>query len=1102
MGRKTYQGIVLLTVFFWVFSLAFASAAVQEDKLEQDKTAIQIDDMPTVVRVEWEPVTPIIIHPQLIPLLFGPNDYMLYNVHGGWWYDAEKTVDNWDDDLMCWAASCANALEWTGWGIVTDTANGDLTDTDDMLDNFNHYYVDRGGYMSYGWNWWFDGEDPDPGEGRLSITDSGGGYWPTEDIADYYFEEWDKDEVLVRIDEYLHEGYSTTIGIRPVSGSGGHAITVWGFRFDTSQYSNRFDDPDSYYLGLYVTDSDDDKAYTTAAPPPNTLRFYNSTYDDTNDRWVLSYGSGSGWYIDAVMALAPPDPAVYGSRPVASFDPVDANIGISVILDGSDSSDPDGDTLQYRWDFDDDGFWDTAWSFSPTVSHTWEDEYDGNVLLEVFDGRYKDVHRVAVDISGIRLVTVFEWRPVLRDQTYEIKFADISVFQSKDVVEWDWDFGGKDASTEKEPVLPKGTYDVRLTLRYRDGTTETFTKSIDNTDPKANFTWSPEIQIEGGAVQFKDLSSSLSGKIRTWLWDFGDGSTSKEQNPKHVYTDDGTYDVSLTVTNEDGSKDTLVQSVTIRDLSPVAAFTYNPKPQYVGEPVSFIDLSASQPDNIVSWSWNFGDGSTSDEQDPEHTYSEDGVYEVRLTVTDEDGSYDVISYRVIIEEAPSKEKPSILYSHGDPTNTEQYILELINRARADPFAEGKRLGIDIEAGIQSKVTPQPPLALNEILLRVARAHCTDMKLYGFSNTNSEGLVYGDRMKNAGYTGKPSGENIATGGSADRLYGIFMREVSLSFDLNHREVLLGIKYPQNEVGIGYLEETGKYASFMTIDYGYRPEWAFIVGVVYSDMDSDGFYDPGEGLSGVTVMPSMGSYYAVTSASGGYAIPITTNGKLMVTASGGELKSPIAKTVEAQVPGDNIKLDFVVTSTPVEEYYLQIQVEGNGKTDPASGEVHTYEAGSGILLSAYPADGWEFSHWSIGVESENENPLKLILDEDIKATAVFVESQVVTYTVAIEVEGSGTTDPAPGNYDMEENEQLTVEAKPEEGWVFSEWLLNGGSAGDDNPITQEVTQDMKLIALFLEEPEDQLIDEEKTDSNPLSNLINAIMEFLESLFSIFG
>jgi len=81
-------------------------------------------------------------------------------------------------------------------------------------------------------------------------------------------------------------------------------------------------------------------------------------------------------------------------------------------------------------------------------------------------------------------------------------------------------------------------------------------------------------------------------------------------------------------------------------------------------------------------------------------------------------------------------------------------------------------------------------------------------------------------------------------------------------------------------------------------------------------------------------------------------------------------------------------------------------------------------------------------------------------------------------------------------------LTVEAKPEEGWVFSEWLLNGGSAGDDNPITQEVTQDMKLIALFMEEPDDLILDEEKPDSNPLSNLINAIMEFLGNLLNIFN
>jgi hypothetical protein len=90
--------------------------------------------------------------------------------------------------------------------------------------------------------------------------------------------------------------------------------------------------------------------------------------------------------------------------------------------------------------------------------------------------------------------------------------------------------------------------------------------------------------------------------------------------------------------------------------------------------------------------------------------------------------------------------------------------------------------------------------------------------------------------------------------------------------------------------------------------------FLVGVVYRDNDRTGFYGVGEGSAGVTVTPAGGTYYAVTSTSGGYAIPLTDlSGTLLVTFSGGPLTVPITKLVT--LTGVNVSLDFELNEDSV-------------------------------------------------------------------------------------------------------------------------------------------------------------------------------------------
>jgi PKD repeat protein len=154
-----------------------------------------------------------------------------------------------------------------------------------------------------------------------------------------------------------------------------------------------------------------------------------------------------------------------------------------------------------------------------------------------------------------------------------------------------------------------------------------------NHRPVAHFSASPTSGAAPLTVNFTDQST---GQITSWSWDFGDGSISTEQNPSHTYTDDGSYTVSLTVTGPGGSDtETKADYIKVGSPSPVADFSASP---IKGPPpliVNFIDQSTGQ---ITSWSWDFGDGSISTEQNPSHTYTDDGSYTVSLTVTGPGGS--------------------------------------------------------------------------------------------------------------------------------------------------------------------------------------------------------------------------------------------------------------------------------------------------------------------------------------------------------------------------------------------------------------------------------------------------------------------------------
>jgi hypothetical protein len=229
------------------------------------------------------------------------------------------------------------------------------------------------------------------------------------------------------------------------------------------------------------------------------------------------------------------------------------------------------------------------------------------------------------------------------------------------------------------------------------------------------------------------------------------------------------------------------------------------------------------------------------------------------------------------------------------TAFEQYLLELVNQERG-------------RAGVQ-------PLAFDGDLNEAADAHnqwmiATD----SFSHTGSGGSSPGQRMADAGYVFSGSwtwGENIAW--ATTRSPSGFQDEVQLLHtnlmnSPGHRANLLSDSF--REVGLGFEigEYAGRQAAFVTENFARTGGSLFLTGVAFDDQDGDRFYDPGEGLAGLTVTAVSGSgarYTTTTEQAGGYDLALP-GGTYSVTFTGGGFAPT---TLQASLGGRNAKLDLI-------------------------------------------------------------------------------------------------------------------------------------------------------------------------------------------------
>ncbi len=310
------------------------------------------------------------------------------------------------------------------------------------------------------------------------------------------------------------------------------------------------------------------------------------------------------------------------------------------------------------------------------------------------------------------------------------------------------------------------------------------------------------------------------------------------------------------------------------------------------------------------------------------------------------------------------------YNFGNPTAEEQYYFEMVNRARANPAAEGVRLAATTDANVLlgfssfavnltlmksefSALPVAPPIVPNAILMGTARSHSAWMLAHATQSHNETNPANDPftRMTTAGYSWSSAGENIyayskslwyghagfqvdwGTGGTGGMISG-----------RGHRANIHSAKFREMGVGISFGTNGAVGPQVITQDFGNRANPpTFGTGVAYYDLNANNAYDAGEGISGLTVNVSGTSDYCTTAAGGGWVVPVPIiASNRTVTFSGLGMNQTVALAVPAST---NAKADLKLTYVPP------------AVTSPATGY-----AGTPYTLVCNPVGGASSYKWN--------------------------------------------------------------------------------------------------------------------------------------------
>jgi PKD repeat protein len=258
------------------------------------------------------------------------------------------------------------------------------------------------------------------------------------------------------------------------------------------------------------------------------------------------------------------------------------------------------------------------------------------------------------------------------------RFRDGSRDSDGTIVSWSWSFADESGSSDQDPshtYAAPGSYDVTLQVSDDDGAEARASGTVvvreSNAPPSAGFD-PPGCQATL-PCDFADHSTDDDGTVVNWSWDFGDGGTSSDRNPSHTFAAPGRFMVTLGVTDNDEGTGQTEQEILVADAppppnhAPTAAF--DPPVCRATVACAFLDGSTDEDGSIAGWSWDFGDGGTSADQNPSHTFGAEGEFRVTLAVTDDDGDAGQVIRTIQVAQAPPPPNRSPTAAFDPPSCT-------------------------------------------------------------------------------------------------------------------------------------------------------------------------------------------------------------------------------------------------------------------------------------------------------------------------------------------------------------------------------------------------------------------------------------------------
>ena len=287
--------------------------------------------------------------------------------------------------------------------------------------------------------------------------------------------------------------------------------------------------------------------------------------------------------------------------------------------------------------------------------------------------------------------------------------------------EFYWNFGDGTTSTLQNPTHTynqPGNYDIMLVMKSLWSNTCYDTlfipKKIKVKQPHAFFYSTDLSACAPSLVNFHDLSVDADN----YLWDFGDGSTSTNVNPSHIYNTPGIFNIKLVTKSNLGCADSVLYPQYIHVLGPTTKFTASSNEGCSPFEVTFTDYSV----NAASYSWNFGDGSSDFVTNPSHIFSDSGSFTVSLVTSDTSGctSFYELPQPVLVHPSPDASFTSTSNGGCQPFNTSFTATSTLNQSLLWNFGDGST------SSVKNPVHEYPsPGSYDVSLIAYNQFGCTD-----------------------------------------------------------------------------------------------------------------------------------------------------------------------------------------------------------------------------------------------------------------------------------------------------------------------------------------------------------------------------------------